>query len=136
MKYKTSGLEELDEAVALALGWKPSGGYWWEPGTIESDGGLALPDGRGSKCMRRVEMYCRDWAHGSPIIEEERIAIVCSRPRFDTNDGALWDAYFDARYTGPDGQVECDGEITEGPTPLIAAMRAFVAAKLGDEVDL
>ena len=122
MKYKTSELEgeELDESVALALGWKPIGGYWWEPGTIEKDGGLALPDGRGSKCMRRVDMYCRDWTHGGPIIEREGLGLV----RWP--DGS-WGSM---RKDSPVGLT------MQGDTPLVAAMRAFVQSKYGDTVDL
>lgn len=75
-----------------------------------------------------------DWAQGGPIVERERIAIVCNRPYSHTNESAYWDAYYDGRYSGPDGQVNCKGDISEGPTPLIAAMRAFVASKYGDTV--
>ena len=125
MKYKTIELEgeELDEAVALALGWKPIGGYWWEPGTIEKDGGLALPDGRGSQCMRRVDMYCRDWAHGGPIIESEGI-----NPFSYWHDGRrYWAANMEGAYPK---------SVHGATSPLVAAMREFVAAKMGDEVDL
>ena len=42
MKHKAAELtgEDLDEAVALALGWVRIGGHWWEPGTVELDGTL------------------------------------------------------------------------------------------------
>lgn len=124
MKYKTSDIdgEDLDQAVALALGWRRLGGYWWEPGTLEKDGGLELPDGSGSRCMRRVEMYGSDWAHGGPIIESEGIGI-----RKDKRIGIpslTWYALM--------------GHDNEWPhcadTPLIAAMRAFVHSRFGDEV--
>ena len=57
-----------------------------------------------------------DWAQGGPIIEREKITI------FQT--GRDWMGYI--------------WEDTEsfGPTPLIAAMRCYVASKLGDEVTL
>ena len=59
-----------------------------------------------------------DWAQGGPIIEEERIDTNTSYP-------STWVA------TCHDGSKTCTG-----PTPLIAAMRCFVASKLGDEVDI
>ena len=58
-----------------------------------------------------------NWAQGGPIIEREGIATLpCPRG---------WAA-----------RVGFGGEYIEGPTPLIAAMRCFVASKLGDEVDV
>ena len=66
-----------------------------------------------------------DWVQGGPIIEREEIQTFvanaidgkwCAKPR----DSEYWD-FDDAAY---------------GPTPLIAAMRCFVASRLGDEVDI
>ncbi|MCM5682530.1 DUF2591 domain-containing protein [Schlegelella sp. S2-27] len=62
----------------------------------------------------------RSWAHGGPIIERELNAVE----RFRGDDMA-WIASY--------GDPECPRSET-GPTPLIAAMRAFVAHKFGDEV--
>lgn len=62
--------------------------------------------------------YGTSWAQGGPIIERECIDI-----RFGGED--LWEAAMDAQtLTAP------------GPTPLIAAMRCFVASRLGDEVEV
>jgi len=55
-----------------------------------------------------------DWAQGGPIIEREGIDIYQS---------GVWVAEMDGKHT------------TEGPTPLIAAMRCYVAGKLGDDVE-
>ena len=57
-----------------------------------------------------------DWAQGGPIIERERINL---EPFTDIN-GEQWSA---------------DGA-WNSPTPLIAAMRCFVASRLGDELDI
>lgn len=59
-----------------------------------------------------------DWAQGGPIIEREEIELV---PK-----GMYWDAYADEDFHVPHS----------GPTPLIAAMRCYVASKLGDEVEI
>jgi hypothetical protein len=62
-----------------------------------------------------------DWAAGGPIIEREGIS-VCP------DEIAPWCAFFDH------GTAEY--AFYTGETPLIAAMRCFVASKLGDEVEL
>ena len=60
--------------------------------------------------------YSTDWAQGGPIIEREGIAIFIEYPKD-------WGA--------TDGNYRKAGD-----TPLIAAMRCFVASKLGDEVEI
>ena len=65
-----------------------------------------------------------DWAQGGPIIEREGINLVYQGDAHDWN-ASLWD------YAEQDWHLH-----TEGPTPLIAAMRCYVASKLGDEVDV
>lgn len=60
-----------------------------------------------------------DWAQGGPIIAREALCINTQLTRFD------WQA------------LDFHGNITQfGSTPLIAAMRCYVASKLGDEVDV
>lgn len=61
--------------------------------------------------------YSTDWAQGGPIIEREKITLEWT--------GEGWNAY-----------IRHDDEYPDGPTPLIAAMRCFVASKLGDEVEI
>lgn len=66
-----------------------------------------------------------DWAQGGPIIERELIDI-----RHIRSNTLYWEAWTSAP-EAPDGEVsEC------GPTPLIAAMRCYVASKLGDEIEI
>ena len=61
-----------------------------------------------------------DWARGGPIIEREWITLGV-----DTlSDGKSWCA-----------RVSDQHGYWTGPTPLIGAMRAFVASKLGEEVE-
>jgi len=54
-----------------------------------------------------------DWSQGGPIIEREKITL-------DVFEDGVWVA----------------SEYQEGPTPLVAAMRCYVASKLGDTVDI
>jgi hypothetical protein len=67
-----------------------------------------------------------DWGVGGPIIEREKIAI-------DAEMGDVWRAKME--YTNDDS-FDSQWSEENGPTPLIAAMRCFVASKLGDEVDV
>ena len=62
-----------------------------------------------------------DWEQGGPIIEMEGIGLVS--PHDDINE---WEAYHPT-------QVHDE---YYGATPLIAAMRCYVASKLGDEVKI
>ena len=68
--------------------------------------------------------YSTDWAQGGPIIEREGVNLdnYAKNPK--------WSAWTPA----PDRE---SGEAQAyGPTPLIAAMRCYVASKLGDEVEI
>ena len=65
----------------------------------------------------------RLWAQGGPIIEREGIN-GGPRPRPHTGQ---WQSFM----CSDRGVCEASG-----PTPLIAAMRCYVASKLGDEVEI
>jgi hypothetical protein len=65
--------------------------------------------------------YSTNWAHGGPIIERAQIAL-----QFIEGN---WLAFQDAHQP-------YIRNTSGGSTPLIAAMRCFVASKLGDEVDI
>jgi hypothetical protein len=69
----------------------------------------------------RVPTYSTDWAHGGKIIEREKIAT-----RFDLEEQE-WQAAIAA---------EDEWVYGWGATPLVAAMRCYVASKLGNEVQL
>ena len=65
-----------------------------------------------------------NWEQGGPIIEREHISPhwVLSGPQIP----GCWSAHI------PGG----NGRMLYGPTPLIAAMRCYVASKLGDEIEI
>jgi len=79
-----------------------------------------------SKLTHLLELWepSTDWAQGGPIIERERIRLDCAW-------SDRWTAQhpYNAKIDGYTGW-------TKGPTALIAAMRCFVASKLGDEVEI
>jgi hypothetical protein len=68
---------------------------------------------------RQHDEYSTDWAQGGPIIEREGFKYT-----LHGNDE------FVGRMNGEDYNEP------DGPTPLVAAMRCYVASKLGDEVEV
>jgi hypothetical protein len=78
------------------------------------DGELCLP----SSYYKDGDPYkpSEDWAQGGPIIQRERIRLD---PR------GVWVAGHDS-----------SNDEYLGATPLIAAMRCYVASKLGEEVEI
>ena len=107
---KTSELTgaALDWAVAKCEGVE----VWREPD------GIYLCEGGEVGFMFRPST---DWSQGGPIIERERIDVRYT--------GQLWGATLRLNeYEEPDEWF--------GPTPLIAAMRCYVASQLGDEVEV
>jgi hypothetical protein len=67
--------------------------------------------------------YCDRWSDGGPIIEREKLFV---KPTISKG----WRSY----QRDPFGNGICHSQY--GPTPLIAAMRCYVASKLGDEVEI
>jgi hypothetical protein len=61
------------------------------------------------------DWYSTDWAQGGPIIEREKIAT----------------GWLLTRWVAWRGVIE-----HPGPTPLIAAMRCYVASRLGNDIEI
>lgn len=71
-----------------------------------------------------------DWAQGGPIIDREKIAT-------SPLPANSWRAYAPMGTRVLNGREIFSWEHKgNGPTPLIAAMRCYVASKLGDEVEI
>lgn len=118
MKIKTSELEgaALDWAVAKCEGWEP----------IDYSGKLANTwvqrfNKRGVMEYRQPLRYSTDWTQGGPIIEREKIQI---NPSISSN---AWGSANPSK--GQCVWVWAD-------TPLVAAMRCYVASKLGDRIEI
>lgn len=78
---------------------------------------IVIPQFKEPKCW-----WCpsTNWAQGGPIIEREGMTIAL--------DAFGWEArHYDE---------ESEPWVMTGPTPIIAAMRCYVASKLGDEVEI
>jgi len=118
MKIKTQDLigAQLDWAVAKCDGIE----YHTED--YQQDGVLyILID--GLRHEQFLPMYSAAWDFGGPLLERERIDLV-----FEDGGRTDWVAYVSTTMGGD--------LVARGPTTLIAAMRAFVASKLGDEVEV
>ena len=150
MKYTTNELIgwRLDQAVAKACGYgydtSKSSMVVFEIATNIStleEGCTIFRDGGFLHYSPST-----NWVHGGPIIERERIGILPATKEIKADRAYL-------RRTGRHFMPECDGWVAGyepithiefdwgggwevGPTPLVAAMRVFVAAKYGAEVDL
>ena len=109
MKIKTS------ELTGSALDWAVANIEWR---------GSEADRRRGVEEIAYTLHYSTNWSQGGPIIEREKIDI-------ENTNWVPKVAY--AKFAGdePYGSSR-----TEGPTPLVAAMRCFVASKLGDEVEI
>ena len=113
MKIKTSELEGVALDFSVARCEKRG------IGTFEGEM-LDIRIGQGVRPLP----YSTSWAHGGPIIEREGI---------------------DGCYRGRESWIATANLMTEeevnlsarnGESPLIAAMRCYVASKLGDEVEV
>ena len=133
-------LSRTNELTGAALDWavaKCEGHEWRCPWVLVNDGYAA---------WRSYELAwgcwhgspSTNWAQGGPIIEREHIAL---RPTF-TEGGYRTSESMDAVHAKielPNGAKVYDHEKSVweyGPTPLISAMRCYVASKLGDEIEI
>ena len=71
--------------------------------------------------------YSTDWGQGGPIIEREELGLRRNAP---CSQGREWEASPSITAKG------AGGKWGYGPTPLIAAMRCYCCAKLGEYVDI
>lgn len=125
MKYKTADLEGdlLDAATAKANGMHPY--YGRSPRGLEPPSPEVWRDAVGWP----VPKFSTSWSDGGPIIGRERIGVEWDHYNcFGTGWCAVLE--HDARSDG--GQRS----FGSGPTPLIAAMRAYISSKFGSEVEL
>ena len=107
---------KTNELTGAALDWavaKCEQPEWWDNFPDEMAKGNLDMDGEGTYSPST------DWSQGGPIIERENIALR-----------GTWDGET-AGWITMKGRVE-----QTGPTPLTAAMRCYVASKLGDEVEI
>jgi hypothetical protein len=113
MKIKTSELIDcaLDWAVSVAeqnVGWAPEG--------------------------QDRDYYSSKWEHGGPIIDREHICVLAPIVRRIGAERHAFEVVYWRALKQSDEDAPCVHG--RGHTPLIAAMRCYVAVALGDEVDV
>ena len=87
----------------------------------------------GTKRVNYGGMYpewSTDWAQGGPIIEREGLTLDLTDVLFDHETDEC------VQLDKPEWWASRDDVTGRGPSPLIAAMRCYVASKLGDEIEL
>lgn len=127
MKVKTS------ELIGSALDWAVAKCEGRENVISQSKGGALSFDAGLHPYMAdldkpgRYQIYgpSTHWAQGGPIIERGRISV-----EYTGNKGRAWFA------KPPGNPTRVRRQMMDGPTPLIAACRCFVASRLGDEADV
>jgi hypothetical protein len=81
------------------------------------------------QCGPRGTQYSpsTNWAQGGPIIEREGISVAYDVELSQAEGSEYWATIY--AVDSGDGRIY-------GPTPLIAAMRCYVASKLGDDIEI
>lgn len=111
---------KTSELTGAALDWAVAKCEGWDDYDVHNSGAFELEKTSTGECLwLRCFEPSTDWAQGGPIIEREKTA---------SNYSAKRDCWFAESYD--------EKHVEAGPTPLIAAMRCYVASKLGDEVNV
>lgn len=126
MKIKTADLTgpALRYAIGMAEGLKfewDGGAGWLYP--AEYTGYMRAVCDRKALSVHSG-LWTDDWAQGGPILDREGVAFTVNHDERCPID-LKFTAFMKNLGTG-----------RQGPTHLIAAMRCFVASRLGDEVDV
>lgn len=136
MKRKVAELEGalLDAAVALAEGWRrgnwgldgfrPDASGWTRPGKV------AVGERTEDTEVYELEPWpwSTDWNYGGPIIEREHITIAA----VPAGEMAPLEWMATLNYI----EAGCERTRMFDASPLVAAMRAYVASKFGEEIEL
>lgn len=88
-----------------------------------------------SRCAVDIPNYSTDWSQGGPIIEREGISTF-KHNKLDDREPDKWCAHKVVPRPNMEGGFNMTAIAIDGPTPLIAAMRCYVASKLGNTVEI
>jgi hypothetical protein len=114
------------ELSGSALDWAVAKCEGWDGFDIHSNGAFELERSDTGDCLwLKCFEPSTDWAQGGPIIERIKGFLFKHWLEYSR------DCQCQAEIHNYDG--DC---IAFGPTPLIAAMRCYVASKLGDTVEV
>lgn len=106
----------------------------WAVAKCEGHTGLWIEDDLHGNHISRPYTPSTDWSQAGPIIEREELSV---EPQYTAGGLECWVAYgHNLRYDDHGNYIQGSDNRQYAPTPLIAAMRCYVASKLGDEVEL
>jgi hypothetical protein len=106
---------KTSELTGTALDW-----FVTQCEDVKTYGAKDFRDQQGSRKNR----WSTDWAQGGPIIEREKISVGNQEHIKGQPNHSNWYA------------TDRKDAYGFGQTPLVAAMRCYVASKLGDEVEI
>lgn len=123
----------VSELTGVALNWAVDAAETGDPMRVEykkdGSGVWMLFDKHNMYAPNGPQKYSSDWKLAGPIIDREKMDIASPRPAWKH-----WKASVPT-WTGTAGAIIQTHE-QYGPTPLIAAMRCYVASKLGETVQV
>lgn len=134
MIINTSELEgvSLEYSVAITQGWM------LDPLRPPAEGQL-VPVGQRATSSNATLVkwlaYSTEWTQGGPLIEQHLITVTPHPVDIGPATDTYW-AAFKVPYGVDTYPKERWGKPSYGKTYLVAAMRAIVASKLGDEVSV
>ena len=120
MKIKTSDLTGNALCYAVCTIELPHLVWGDSIGMHHASNQVVVPSMRSPDCYSPY----MNWAMCGPIIEREGFTLWAT-------NAAGWRCQGRYNYV-----KDCEGPTTEGPTPLIAAMRCYCRSKLGEYVDI
>ena len=132
MKIKTADLTgpALDWAVAQCEGLNPNS----DPKVRRQYVGYSgFAEANGFGCA--IKHYSTSWDKGGPLIERKGINLF-KHNKLSGSQPDTWCAHQVVPRPNLEGSFNSCALALDGPTPLIAAMRCYVASRLGVEVDV
>lgn len=123
---------KTSELTGAALDWAVAKCMDWDVRVADSGSVYVI-------AKRSGQLYdCKpssNWAQGGPIIEREGVNIFVYN-KLNQADRTVWCGHKVVGRVSMDGMEYSAALALDGPTPLIAAMRCYVASKLGDEIEV
>jgi hypothetical protein len=128
LDWRTSMKIKVSEATSRQLDWMVAKCEGYEIVRMRGNEITFLDRTDDGALNEKQISYSTNWLQGGPIIEREKIGIM----RIENRQAhQQWTAgEHDSDYPNRFWEVVC------GPTPLIAAMRCYVASKLGDTIEI
>jgi hypothetical protein len=136
---------KVSEATDLQLNWLIAKCEGYQP--VYNNGSIRPVFRKCESTEKTWPDYCTNWSQSGPIIQRENISVIRCEDDYATNKRGfttskritVWGAVIGQRGWdwAYDQSIQIYRENVQiGPTPLVAAMRCYVASKLGDVVDV